>query len=1479
MRLRPGIDLISADSLILLTPWNLAASTLDTARAQADGLLTALPDLGRRVDGTPYFAITPGSEARILSDYVSFVYRVGGTARGEAGVFNFLAGGKLQITQSISDGFFTFADKSDANYINYQLGGGDRIFNRALQVNCGIGLDCSAVTNFAAVASGAVTPGLDNTVTISLAKLLTGRQQSATNVLAPYNPEANSVTAFGINSDPISGDVGGDALGFAQLFPRLTDGSVVHSSSLRLVAGRGAAPSTDPLRFDRATAVDVIVQGETGYLFGAFPGSFKTGTALDLKLSDGSTAANYPSFGLDQLIDTSNTSANANALTGDSYSSISWGNQPSALASNTLADARAYFAGGNAIFAVNSRGVVTGVAAPLADMLAFLTAITPSFLDNVARHSSGYPSGGFTPLPIVNFGSRAAFQRTLVRTGDGTIDVAASGNIDLRNGDAATYRNENNVTVSAMAGQQVGGTAIYTAGVRVSSAPVSASIGGGATIMLAPDSIYTSFAGQDITFVPSPKGLDEQAAVLASDGGAISIAAGGSLLARRDVWSESFLGRGSSYSGGLVSSFLETAIGDASQRWRVGSIGQNTEIRIAPKYFTSGIGALAGGDVAIDTGGAIRDLTLALDTATTTTTGSGITVAITFGKGDLTAHSGGDVEAGQFDVASGSGRISVGGSVVGFGSQPASTTIDARQYLRVRLARANLDLAARGAIALSGVSALGASRSNTSLDRYNEAGFFTADASFEATANGDLAYINNRVEQNLPFQIGAGGAGIFAGAVLPPTLTLASLSGTITSPNLPLLLYPSQSGNLQLYSAGDIKGLVIAVSDSDPSLLPGQFSAAQIGLSSVNTTGAGNVAAQVGLGFGIPGVGPTTSDALLRLYHNQNSTHFSDGASVLIHAGNDIANTLINLPKSALISAGHDISNLYFTGQNANAADTTTIIAGRDIIGTTASAPVSNLPYIVSNNFTLGGRGNFVVQAGRNIGPMINSAVVANVSYAGGIQTVGNFYNPWLASGGADLTLLFGIANGIDYTALREAYLNPTNFAKLDSALFVEQTDGFGIKHPDRTKQIYAPLLAQWLRDNAPASFAAILAPALYPDTTAGNAALTDAAYARSSDLYKAFAALDHLEQNRFLLKNLLFNELQQPALPTGPSYLQYYRGYSAIAKLFPASAGYTDNLAVYTVDPSTVSADHPQGIPTRNIVDGQPQKAAIVSTGDADLRLATLQTADGGDLTVASPGGNFVAGSVVRTSTQAAARVTRFGVDQTASLAYGQLNNRNTQPISAIPIGYEGLLTLNGGAIRSFTDGNFLVNQSRVFTQAGGDIVLWSSNGDLNAGQGPRSASNFPPVTVRFNLDGFAQVDSAGSVSGAGIGAFQRRPTDPASSIILIAPVGLVDAGDAGVRASGSILVAAARVANADSFSAGGSVSGVPSGASAPVAANPAAASSALAAQTGGTDSSNNSDRRSIITVDVLGYVGGTKLCKDGDLNDPECRKTPSTQ
>ena len=1485
-RLRPGVDLVASGAITLATNWNLAAGTVDTAQAVRDGYLTALPELGTRADGTPYYAVTAGAEGALLARDVAFTYRVGGKASGEAGLITLSAGGNLDIQGSISDGFFTFADKSDATWINYQLGGTNRAYDPAFLASCGTAANCAAVTTLGQVSAGTVAAGTANTLSIDLTKYYTGNQNGRPTVFAPYDPAANQADAQGSNSDPLSGSASGDPIGFGVLFPRLPDGSVIHSSSLRLVAG--ATGSANPLHVDQANGAGVTVEGESRYSLGASAGQPQLGSAVDLKLAlAGSTIANDPSYGLSSLIDATP------GLSGDSYTTLNWGSGSNGTPLELRTAAASFFAGKAATFIIGTGGRAGGVTAALSDILAFLATVQPTLLADIAAASTTAPAGLLTEPGIYDFGTPTAYARNLVRTGDGTISVAAAGNVDLTNaaynmanyGTAVVYRDAkgNQVKSNNARGAQVGGTAIYTAGVRVSADPVMATVAGTTTqLAVSPTSATLALAAQSAAFIPSSQGLDPQAGVVAAGGGAVSVAAGGSVLALRDVWGLDFLGNAITSKDGRASSYDPALIGDATQRWRVGTVGQDTEIAIAPKYFSSGIGALGGGNVAIAAASGVTDLTVALDTSVTTTGVAGATgtaqaivpTMMTFGHGDLTETVGGNLLAGQIDVAGGTGTIAVGGNVVGHGAEPLAADADPVQYLQVRLANADLALSATGSIAMAGVSALGAANGLNSTTEYNAAGFYSPTAAFSAVATGALAYNDNRSNQTVPFQLGLGGAGVFGGSVLPPSVTLAALTDSLTAREQPLLLYPSASGSLNLFSAGSIDSLVIAMSDSNPSLLPGAFSASQITLSSLTSTGAGNVTAIQGLGFGIPGVDPSTPQSLLYLYHDQAILHAGDTNPVRVYAGVDISTSLINVPKAAQVIAGRDISNLYFTGQNVQATDTTVVQAGRDILGTTASSTAFNLPYVVSGNFVLGGPGELLVQAGRNLGPFINSATVNSVSYAGGIQTVGNLYDPWLGSAGADLTVLFGVGNGIDYTGFRDTYLDPANFAKLDGSLFVQTTDALGNKHPVRGQQIYAPILAEWLRTNAPEAFAAVFGSAgTYPDTTAGNAALTTAAYGQSAALYQAFTALPALLQDKFLVNKVYFNELAQAAQPSSPSYLQYFRGYWAIDTLFPTSLGYTANLATYTVPTSSVTADHPRGVPVRNLVNGQPVPAATVSTGNADLRLATIQTASGGNLTILGPGGNFIAGSVVRTSTQAASRVSRFGVPATDSLVLGAIGSTAALPISAIPIGYEGVLTLNGGAINAFTDGSFLVNQSRVFTEAGGDIVMWSSNGNLNAGQGPRSASSFPPVTVNTNPDGYSMVDSAGSVSGAGIGAFQRSPTDPTSSVILIAPAGLVDAGDAGVRATGDVLVAAARVANADSFSAGGSISGVPSHVAVASATPTNAASSTAAAQAAtSTANQDNSQRPSIITVDSLGFAGNAQNCVDNP-DDPNCK------
>jgi filamentous hemagglutinin family protein len=1453
MRLRPGVELDAKAGIETKTAWNLAAATFSTQQIQAAvdaGVLEVIPEISTA--GEPHYKVVPGREGDLLEYYATFLYRTdGGSALGEAPVVTLRAGGDLSIDRSISDGFFTFRDKSDPAYLNWQLGGGDRSYQPAISINCGS--TSGSCANIASYGTGA-NPGTAATLTILLSSqankgdLANGASDTINSPLA--------ITGNGANG----GGEGQDSLGFGELFPLLDGNVAMHSSDIRLVAGAGTTLSANPLVVNRALAADVTVGGEYSYAYSA------TGTvsfAGDLQfrlLRQGGT--DTVTFDIGDTLDLTETLGDLDKLKDDAYTQLNWGST-AGLGADARAAAQAYFAGRGYSY-VGSATAPTGIIAPLNEVIAFLQSFQATYQAGLASGRTGYTANKTST--VMSYGTaNKAYVDASVRSGDGSISVSAARDIDLRGSDTAIYRKADGTQVSAasytgsfVTAAQAASSAIYTAGVRVAQTQVTARIvGTGELVSITPDSPYFAATPEDTSFIPSPMELSDTEPALAHGGGDISLEAGRDILARRDAWSEVLGTSGQSMTSGDTSSTASGA-GAGWQLWRTGVIGDDTELGISPRYFTSGVGALAGGDVTIHAGRNVSDLTVSLLSGVTSTLTDAGAVMLTLGSGNLALNAGNDILAGRFDIATGRADVHAGGDIAVLGTEPIATATP--QYLRVQLSNAVFDLSAGGSATIASVSALGAGSSASS------AGFFSPLAAFSLSANGEVQIAETASISKTKTGYGQQGDKLATNQldyltfiqVLPPTLKLASLTDSVVLPKTSRnLLYPSAMGQLEIYSAGDISMLNLAMSDADPGLLAGAFA------SNANS-----------IVYSTPYVTANTTTAQLRAQHSSWLLHADDADPIRIYTLGSIDTAALFLPKQSRVSAGDDIIDLFFQGQNVSATDITRVWAGGDIKGTTAS--IGTFPYVKSNDFILGGPGAFIVEAGGDIGPFVTSANVVGLDHvtysnAGGIRTIGNDYNPWLPNEGADLSVRFGMAGGADYAALRETYLNPDNAAMLDGDLFAQATDSFGNASPDRSKPVYAPILAAWLRDHYPALFVQVFGGQSF----ASDTALANAAYGRMAALYAAFVTLDTLHQQDFLINKLYFHEIAETADVSGPSYQQYIRGYRAIQTLFPTSRGYTDNLAMYSTDPATISVDHPLGEPTRNIVNGEPQKAVRVLTGNMDLRLATIQTSFGGNVSILGPGGDVIAGSVVRTSDQSSRRATAFRQlrpDTPPTLEAGFLNDYYAGGIASIPLGYEGVLTLRGGEIMSFTDGDFILNQSRVFSQQTGDITMWSSNGDLNAGQGPKSASTFPPITIRLDENGFAEVNSAGSVSGAGIGSFQRTVDDPPSDVILIAPVGTVDAGDAGVRASGNIVVAAARVANADNFKAAGDITGVPTGAVTASVATPASAAAAVAAQAAGAAKAANdqNNRRSLITVDVLGPASERK-CDPNDSGD--CR------
>jgi hypothetical protein len=130
-------------------------------------------------------------------------------------------------------------------------------------------------------------------------------------------------------------------------------------------------------------------------------------------------------------------------------------------------------------------------------------------------------------------------------------------------------------------------------------------------------------------------------------------------------------------------------------------------------------------------------------------------------------------------------------------------------------------------------------------------------------------------------------------------------------------------------------------------------------------------------------------------------------------------------------------------------------------------------------------------------------------------------------------------------------------------------------------------------------------------------------------------------------------------------------------------------------------------------------------------------------------------------------------------------------------------------------------------------------------------------------------ETDLAGLATGGGIGVLASVEGVSPGDVDLIAPAGIIDAGDAGIRVSGNINLAALTVVNAGNISAGGTSTGAPSSAvSAPSvssvtsASNAAAASSSTMANTEKQQTASEvkpaEEPLSIITVEVIGYGGG---------------------
>jgi len=300
------------------------------------------------------------------------------------------------------------------------------------------------------------------------------------------------------------------------------------------------------------------------------------------------------------------------------------------------------------------------------------------------------------------------------------------------------------------------------------------------------------------------------------------------------------------------------------------------------------------------------------------------------------------------------------------------------------------------------------------------------------------------------------------------------------------------------------------------------------------------------------------------------------------------------------------------------------------------------------------------------------------------------------------------------------------------------------------------------------------------------------------------FQALPVAQQQPFLLQTY-FTELRLSGRefndPKSARAKSYVRGREAIAALFPGT-GYQGGITLY-------------GSTT---VGGKPVGGSLIRT-DA-----------GGAISLLAPGGQLLLG---RTT--------------------DSVNSTNT-----------GVLTEGQGDIGIYTWGSVLLGTSRVFTTFGGGITIWSAAGDINAGRSSNSVSVFSPVSIDYDPFGNVTVLPQPPAEGGGIATLAPLAGTAPGDVDLIAPLGTIDAGEAGIRVSGNANIAALTVVNAANIQVQGHASGLPSvvmpnlgalaAASAVSGASSQAASQAAGSRTSGAAAGQTA---SVISVEVTGFGG----------------------
>jgi filamentous hemagglutinin len=323
------------------------------------------------------------------------------------------------------------------------------------------------------------------------------------------------------------------------------------------------------------------------------------------------------------------------------------------------------------------------------------------------------------------------------------------------------------------------------------------------------------------------------------------------------------------------------------------------------------------------------------------------------------------------------------------------------------------------------------------------------------------------------------------------------------------------------------------------------------------------------------------------------------------------------------------------------------------------------------------------------------------------------------------------------------------------------------------------------------------------------------------------FSNLD-ADQQRPLIDQVFFDQLSASGLQanTDPQ-AGYSLGYAAIDALFP------DSRAAVATGPSPYQ-------------------------GDISLTFSRIYTLSGGMISLLAPGGELDVG-----------------------LANPPASLGEQKAPSQLGIVAQGL-----GDVDIYTKGDVNVNSSRIFTLGGGNILIWSDEGSIDAGRGSKSSVSAPPPQVLVDAQGNITLSFSGAVAGSGIRTIQIDPSVNPGNVNLVAPEGTVNAGDAGIGAAGNINIAAEQVLGVSNIQFGGTATGVPAqvssiGASLSGASNAAGGTSNASTAAAESSAAANEAAATPLAASALSFLEvfvtglGEENCRP---DDTECLRRQAT-